>query len=174
MSTLVSPINISKWVEENRQYLKPPVGNKCIYNGEYIVMIIGGPNARKDFHYNETPEFYYQIEGDIVLKVMDDGEARDIPIKEGEIFLLPAKVPHSPQRPAGTIGLVIESKRPEGMEDALVWFCENCGNKLYKENFALENIVTDLPIIFDKYYSDQESCTCDNCGETMTRPSLPE
>jgi len=168
---LVTPLNFKKWIDDNRHLLKPPVGNKCVWeDGEYIVMVVGGPNSRKDYHYNETPEFYYQVEGDIVLKVIDEGEPKDIHIREGDIFLLPAGVHHSPQRPANTIGLVIESKRPSGMEDACVWFCESCGHKLYRENFALNNIVKDLPVIFDKFYEDDSNCTCEKCGSKMERP----
>lgn len=168
---LVTPINLKQWIEDHRHLLKPPVGNKCVWDGgDYIVMIIGGPNARKDYHLNETPEFYYQVEGDITLKVIDDGVQKDIPIREGEIFLLPPDVPHSPQRPEGTIGLVIETKRPKDMEDGLAWFCENCGHKLYQEKFHVANIETDLPIIFDKYYGDEELVKCEKCTTVMKRP----
>lgn len=172
MSHLVQPLNFKKWIDEHRHLLKPPVGNKCVWeNGEYIVMVVGGPNSRKDYHYNETPEFFYQVEGDMVLKIINNkGEQEDVEIKEGDIYLLPAKVPHSPQRKANTVGLVIEYPRPEGVMDALEWYCENCGNPLYREEFALNNIETDMPIIFDKYYSDIEKCTCNNCGTIMKVP----
>lgn len=172
MSKLFQPINFKKWIDENRDLLKPPVGNKCVYdNGEFIVMVVGGPNSRKDYHYNETPEFFYQVEGDINLKIQDGGKAVDVPIKEGEIYLLPAKVPHSPQRGANTIGLVIEQKRPEGMLDGLQWYCEKCNNKIYEEPFALQNIETDMPVIFKEFYSDTEKRTCNNCGTMMDPPS---
>ena len=134
-------------------------------------MVVGGPNNRKDYHYNETPEFFYQLEGDMILKIIDNkGDMLDVEIKEGDIYLLPAKVPHSPQRMANTVGLVIEYPRAEGMRDALEWYCEKCGHQLYREEFALENIETDLPIIFDKYYSDKEKCTCSKCGTLMKPP----
>ena len=171
MSNLVSPLNFKDWIEEHRHLLKPPVGNKCVWeNGDYIVMVVGGPNARKDYHYNETPEFFYQVEGDIVLKIIDNGIPKDVHIKEGDIYLLPPKVPHSPQRPANTVGLVIESKRPEGMLDALEWYCESCNNLLYKEDFSVKNIETDMPIIFDKYYGDKDKRTCNKCGTVMDAP----
>lgn len=171
MSKLYQPINFKKWINENRHLLKPPVGNKCVYDdGDYIVMVIGGPNSRKDYHYNETPEFFYQVEGDITLKIQDNGRAVDVPIKEGEIYLLPPKVPHSPQRGPNTIGLVIESKRPEGMMDGLQWYCENCNHQLYKEPFALQNIETDMPVIFKEYYNNLEKRTCKNCGAIMEPP----
>ncbi|NJN49865.1 MAG: 3-hydroxyanthranilate 3,4-dioxygenase [Polaribacter sp.] len=152
MSTLVQPINFKKWIDEHRHLLKPPVGNKVVWkDADVIVMVVGGPNNRTDYHYNETPEFFYQIEGDIVLKVIDNGKQKDIHIKEGEIFVLPPKVPHSPQRGTNTVGLVIEYPRPKGIKDKLQWY-ENDGNLKYEEEFTLENIETDMPAIFDRYY----------------------
>jgi 3-hydroxyanthranilate 3,4-dioxygenase len=136
---LSSPFNFKKWIDENRHLLKPPVGNQQVYKGndDFIVMVVGGPNARKDYHYEEGEEFFYQLEGDIVLKVIEDGEPKDISIKEGEIFLLPPRVPHSPQRPANTVGLVIERYRRPGEKDGFLWFCENCNHKLHEEYVEL-------------------------------------
>jgi 3-hydroxyanthranilate 3,4-dioxygenase len=166
------PINFKKWIDDNRHLLKPPVANKAVWkDGEYIVMIVGGPNNRKDYHYNETPEYFHQIEGDMVLKIIDNGVQKDIDIKEGEIFILPAKIPHSPQRFKNTIGLVIEYPREKNMLDALEWYCENCDSQLYRETFALKDIETDLPTIFDKYYSNNEKCTCKKCGVKMEKPN---
>ena len=172
MSNLVQPINFKKWIDEHRHLLKPPVGNKQVWkNGEYIVMVVGGPNNRKDYHYNETPEFFYQLEGDMVLKIIDEkGKQIDVEINEGDIYLLPGKVPHSPQRKENTVGLVIEYPRSKNMMDALEWYCENCGNQLYREEFSVENIETDMQKIFETFYSDVEKCTCDNCGEFMEAP----
>ena len=171
MSKLVSPLNFKAWIEEHRHLLKPPVSNKVVWKDtDFIVMVVGGPNSRKDYHYNETPEFFYQIEGDIVLKIIDKGTPKDVHIKEGEIYVLPPKVPHSPQRGANTIGLVIEYKRPKGMKDALLWFCEYCTTKLYEEDFTLENIETDMPKIFDNYYSNENKRTCPNCSQVMQPP----
>ena len=171
MSKLVQPLNFQKWINEHRHLLKPPVGNKCVWdNGEYIVMVVGGPNSRKDYHYNETPEFFYQVEGDMVLKVIDQGKQVDVAINQGDIYLLPAKVPHSPQRKENTVGLVIEYPRSKGMMDALEWYCEQCNSQLYREEFALGNIETDMPKIFNTYYSDDKKCTCSNCGTKMEAP----
>ncbi len=121
------PFNLKQWISDNRDLLKPPVGNKNLYAdaGDYIVMIVGGPNARKDYHYNETEELFYQLEGNINVRIQEDGKPVDIAIKEGEMFLLPSNTPHRPERPAGTVGLVIEVKRedPE-MLDGLIWYCE--------------------------------------------------
>ena len=171
MSKLVQPLNFQKWINEHRHLLKPPVGNKCVWdNGEYIVMVVGGPNSRKDYHYNETPEFFYQVEGDMILKIIDQGKQVDIAINQGDIYLLPAKVPHSPQRKENTVGLVIEYPRSKGMMDALEWYCEQCNSQLYREEFALGNIETDMPKIFNTYYSDDKKCTCSNCGTKMEAP----
>ncbi|WP_397361965.1 3-hydroxyanthranilate 3,4-dioxygenase [Olleya sp. R77988] len=171
MSKLVSPLNFKSWIDENRHLLKPPVGNKCVWkDGEYIVMVVGGPNQRKDYHYNETPEFFYQVEGDMVLKIMNNGVPEDVHINEGDIYLLPAKVPHSPQRSANTVGLVIEYPRKKKMKDALEWYCENCNNLLWRKKFKLDNIETDMPKIFDKFYNSEDKCTCDKCGTKMDAP----
>lgn len=163
------PFNLQAWIDENREELKPPVGNRNLYKdaGDYIVMIVAGPNARKDYHYNETEELYYQLEGDIVVRIQEDGKAVDIPISAGEMFLLPAKVPHSPIRSEGSIGLVIELKRAEHEQDGLMWFCDNCNNKLHDDYFKLNNIEKDFLPRFKDYYGSEEKRTCSNCGEVM-------
>lgn len=169
---MLPPINFKNWVDENRHLLKPPVGNKCVYTeaGDFIVMVVGGPNSRKDYHYNESEELFYQVEGDIVVKIIENGVPKSIPIREGEMFLLPAKTPHSPQRGPNTIGVVIEKVRDEADTDGLVWFCDSCGNKLYDEYFHLENIVTQLPPVMKRFYESEEAKTCGACGEVMTPP----
>jgi 3-hydroxyanthranilate 3,4-dioxygenase len=171
---LTSTINFKKWINAHRHLLKPPVGNQVVWeNTEFIIMVVGGPNARRDYHYNEGEEFYYQLEGTIVLKTIQDGKPVDIEIKEGEIFLLPPRTPHSPQRPAHTVGLVIERKRSEQENDGCIWFCEKCHQKMYEEYFNLTNIVTQLPPVFDRFYNNPENCTCKHCGAKMERPVLP-
>jgi 3-hydroxyanthranilate 3,4-dioxygenase len=166
-----STINFQKWIEENRDSLKPPVGNKVVWkDSDFIIMVVGGPNSRKDYHFNEGEEFFYQIEGDIVLKIIDEGKPRDIPIKQGEIFLLPPRTPHSPQRPANTVGLVIERHRDEEELDGFQWYCESCGHKLYEEYVKLTNIVTQLPPIFERFYGSTERRTCSECQTVMQPP----
>ena len=161
---LPDPINFQRWIDEHRHLLKPPVGNKVIWkDGEFICMVVGGPNQRTDFHYDEGPEFFHQVEGDMVLRVVEDGQVRDIRIREGEIFLLPPRVPHSPQRFENTVGLVIERERLPGEKDGLMWFCEQCGNKLYEEYFELEDIETQFPPVFERFYGSEELRTCDRC-----------
>jgi 3-hydroxyanthranilate 3,4-dioxygenase len=166
---IAAPFNLQAWIEDNRDLLKPPVGNKNLYQdaGDYIVMIVGGPNARKDYHYNESEELFYQLEGEILVKIQQDGQSVDVPIKAGEMFLLPAKVPHSPIRPAGSIGLVIELKRKSHMTDGLMWFCDNCNNKLHETYFELNNIEKDFLPRFKAFYGSEEMRTCSTCGTVM-------
>ncbi|MDA8979687.1 3-hydroxyanthranilate 3,4-dioxygenase [Chitinophagales bacterium] len=166
---IAAPFNLQAWIEDNRDLLKPPVGNKNLYQdaGDYIVMIVGGPNARKDYHYNESEELFYQLEGEILVKIQQDGQSVDVPIKAGEMFLLPAKVPHSPIRPAGSVGLVIELKRKSQMTDGLMWFCDNCNNKLHETYFELNNIEKDFLPRFKAFYGSEEMRTCSACGIVM-------
>lgn len=167
---IAAPFNLQKWIDDNRDLLKPPVGNKNLYKeaGDYIVMIVGGPNARKDYHYNETEELFYQLEGDILVKTQQDGKCVEVPIKAGEMFLLPAKVPHSPIRSEGSVGLVIEViRKDKKMEDGLLWFCDNCNHKLHETYFELEDIEKDFLPRFKEFYSSKKLRTCENCGTVM-------
>ena len=169
---VAAPFNLQKWIDENRHLLKPPVGNKQVYleNDDYIVMVVGGPNSRKDYHYEDGEELFYQLEGDIEVGIIENGVPRTIPIKEGEMFLLPPRIPHQPRRGPNTIGLVIERYRKDDELDACMWFCENCNNKLYEQFFPLENIVTQLPVIMNQFYSNEQLRTCTNCGQVMEPP----
>lgn len=193
MAKFALPFNLQQWVDEHREQLKPPVCNKQIFEqNDYIVMVVGGPNNRSDFHYNETPELFYQLEGEMVLRVVNETadnnqksyaqlsadnarspskaiEFNDIAIKAGEIFLLPPKVLHSPQRFENSVGLVVEQKRARGQQDALFWFCEHCKTPLYHEQFYLENIETDLPKVFSNFYENRENCQCKNCGHSAKK-----
>ena len=165
-------LNFKKWIEENRHLLKPPVGNQVVYapNQDFIVMVVGGPNSRKDYHFNETEEFFYQLEGNIQVKIMENGKPRTIDIHEGDVFLLPPRTPHSPQRGPNTIGLVMEVQRREGMKDRLQWYCEKCNSMLHEDIFDLKDIVQELPKAMDRFYSSVEKRTCKNCGTIMEPP----
>lgn len=167
------PFNLNKWIEDNRHLLKPPVGNQCVYKEaeDFIVMVVGGPNSRKDFHYNESEELFYQLEGDINVRIVEDGKIVDVPIKAGDMFLLPAKVPHSPQRGENSVGLVIEKVRDPEDTDGFMWFCENCNEKLYEEYLSLKDIVTQLPPIMERFNNDVEKRTCKKCGTIMEPPT---
>jgi 3-hydroxyanthranilate 3,4-dioxygenase len=168
------PFNLHQWIDEHRHLLKPPVGNQSVYTDgkDFIVMVVGGPNSRKDFHYNLTEELFYQLEGDVVVRIPEDGKIVDIPIKQGEIFLLPAGVPHSPQRGPNTVGLVIEKVRNPNEKDAFMWFCENCSEKLYEEYVNVSDIVAQLPPLMERFYNDEHKRTCNKCGHVMQPPTL--
>ena len=167
---IAAPFNLNQWIEENRDLLKPPVGNKNLYKdaGDYIVMIVGGPNARKDYHYNETEELFYQLEGNIEVHIQEDGKKRTMKLGPGDMYLHPAGVPHSPVRYENSIGLVVERKRNdlEG-KDGLLWFCDNCNNKLHEVYFTLEDVEKDFLGHFIDFYGDVNKRTCSNCGEIM-------
>lgn len=165
------PFDLHSWIEQNRDSLKPPVGNKLLFeDGELIVMAVGGPNSRKDFHHDPGPEFFFQIEGDMVLKTIQSGRMLDVPIRAGEVFLLPPHVPHSPQRPAGSVGIVVERRRSPHERDGFSWYCERCENRLHLEEVAVHDIVTQLPEIFARFFSSLERRTCKQCGTVMPAP----
>jgi 3-hydroxyanthranilate 3,4-dioxygenase len=162
--------NFREWIEANRAQLKPPVGNKRVFrDGDFIIMVVGGPNARKDYHVDPGQEFFYQLEGDMLLKTMQDGRAVNLPIRAGEILLLPANVPHSPQRPAGSVGLVIERARHPGEQDGFQWYCEGCGAPLYQEFFVLTDIEKQFPGVFERFFASEDKRTCKHCGTVMAR-----
>ena len=168
---MLPPINFKSWIEENRHLLKPPVGNKVIYEDtELIIMVVGGPNTRKDYHIDEGEEFFYQLEGGMVLRIMENRKPRDIQINEGEIFLLPPKVPHSPQRFENSVGLVVERKRQEGELDAFQWYCDECNEILYEEYFQLTDIVKQLPPIFEGFWNNDAVRTCKSCSTYLEKP----
>ena len=169
---MLSPaFNLQGWIDEHRHLLKPPVANKCIVDGDFIVMIVGGPNARTDYHVEDGPEFFYQLEGEMILRIQEGGAGRDIPVKAGEVFYLPPRVPHSPQRMAGGIGLVIERKRLAHELDGLRWYCEQCNHPLYEEFFFLENIETQFPAVFERFYRDIGKRTCPACEHLNPAPA---
>ena len=170
--SVLQPLNFQQWIETNRHLLKPPVGNKLVYqDSEFIIMVVGGPNARKDFHVDPAEEFFHQLEGDMVLRLVEGHSIRDMPIRAGDIFLLPPRVPHSPQRSANSVGLVIERQRRPGELDGLQWYCEGCEALLYEESFALTNIETQFPPVFERFFSSLAHRTCRRCGRIMQAPA---
>jgi 3-hydroxyanthranilate 3,4-dioxygenase len=171
--TIAAPFNLRRWVDEHREALRPPVGNKLLFqDSHFIVMAVGGPNARKDFHHDPDEEVFYQLQGDIVLKTVQDGRIVDVPIREGDIFLLPPEVPHSPRRPAGTIGIVVERRRAAQELDGFSWYCENCGHRLYFERVPVSDIESQLPGIFARFYADRQLRTCSVCGDVLAPPAF--
>jgi 3-hydroxyanthranilate 3,4-dioxygenase len=161
-----APLNLSRWIEDHRAFLKPPVGNAQIWeDGDFIVTVVGGPNRRTDYHDDPLEEFFYQLEGDMVLRLMEDGRPRDMPIRAGDVFLLPPHVRHSPQRPVpGSVGLVIEYRRPEGMRDGFEWYCLQCHALVHRVDVQLVSIVRDLPPLFEQFYGDEKLRRCPACG----------
>jgi len=171
MSTLQA-FNFRKWIDDHRDQLKPPVGNKLVFtNSEFIIMVVGGPNSRTDYHVDPGEEFFYQLEGDMTLKTIQGGQPVDVPIREGDIFLLPADMPHSPRRPANTIGLVVERVRKPNEIEGFVWYCERCNHKLYEEFLHVSNIETQLKPVFDRFYGNVQHRTCKQCGTILAKPA---
>ena len=169
MTNKYTPFNLASWIDENRHLLKPPVGAKTLFeeSGNFMIFVVGGPNKRRDFHYNETEEFFFQLEGDMVLQIREaDGSLVDVPINEGEIFLLPAKVLHSPQRKADTAGLVVEVKRPD-VRDAVFWYCDRCGDELYTTTYQFDQIGTELSPVLEMVHASDELRTCKSCGTLL-------
>ncbi len=163
--------NLQQWIDEHRDMLRPPVCNQQVFEeDDFIVMIVGGPNSRDDYHIDEGPELFYQLEGEMLLKTIQDGERVNVPIGAGEMLLLPPCVPHSPQRFADTVGLVVERKRLPHELDGFQWYCDNCDNKLYEEFLYIEDIVAQLPPIFDRFYRSDANRSCDRCGAVKPKP----
>jgi 3-hydroxyanthranilate 3,4-dioxygenase len=168
------PFNFQRWIEANRDKLKPPVGNAQIFeDADFIVTVVGGPNRRTDYHDDPLEEFFYQLKGDMVLRILEDGRPRDLPIREGDIFLLPPHVRHSPQRPADSVGMVIEYRRPEGVKDAFEWYCLDCHARLHRVEVQLKSIVRDLPPLFDQFYASEKLRTCGACGALHPGKAAP-
>lgn len=162
----LNAFNLNQWIDEHRDLLKPPVGNVVVWKDtDFIVMVIGGPNARTDYHDDPYEEFFYQLQGNMTLRIMDEGAPRDVPIKEGDVLLLPPHIRHSPQRPEpGSIGLVVERRRPEGLLDGFEWFCLQCNARVHRVETHVANIVTDLPPLFEAFYASEALRTCSECG----------
>ena len=168
------PFQIQQWISDNGDKLIPPVGGETLWkDSNLMITIVGGPNKRTDYHIDAFEEFFYQIKGDIVLRIQEDGKARDVEVKEGDVFLLPAYVPHAPMRPAGTVGLIAEIKRTKDDPlDGFSWFCEKCNHQLFRKDAYIEVLERDMPPIFEAYYADPGNQTCDSCGHA--NPGRPE
>jgi 3-hydroxyanthranilate 3,4-dioxygenase len=162
------PLNFAQWIKDHADRLKPPVGNQQVWkDGDFIVTVVAGPNQRTDFHDDPLEEFFYQFKGNASLMVWDNGHFDRIPLKEGDIFLLPPHLRHSPQRPEpGSLCLVIERTRPAGMVDGFEWYCAHCGTRVHRTEVQLQSIVEDLPRVYNHFYDSSDSArTCPNCGQ---------
>ena len=162
----LAAINIQAWIADNEEFLKPPVGGKPVYREaeDFVVVMLGG-NERTDWHVNPTEELFFQIEGEITLKVRENGVSRDVSIGPGEMLLLPPDIPHSPQRPEGTRGLVVERPRPDGAPDKLQWYCESCDALVYEAVGEIKgNLVGFINDATAVYIDDDANRSCDKCG----------
>jgi 3-hydroxyanthranilate 3,4-dioxygenase len=173
---MMPPFNLQKWIDEHQDLLKPPVGNAQIWkDADLMVTVVGGPNQRTDFHDDPIEEFFYQLKGGMVLRVMEE-EGKppvDLQIREGDVFLLPPHVRHSPQRPVpGSIGLVVEFARPQGDLDAFEWYCVNCHRLVHRAEVQLESIVDDLPPVFRAFHEGER--TCPHCGAEHPGKDWPD
>ncbi|MFI5706451.1 3-hydroxyanthranilate 3,4-dioxygenase [Kribbella sp. NPDC051620] len=166
MTEPTQAVNFEAWVAENESRLKPPVNNQAIFTGDdFIVQVVGGPNERTDFHVDPYEEWFYQLKGDMHVNVMTGDGPKTVHIREGQTWLLPGNLPHSPQRPnAGSLGLVIERIREEGTLEKFQWYCENCNHLVHEVELQVRDIVADLPPVFTEFYSDENARTCGNCG----------
>jgi 3-hydroxyanthranilate 3,4-dioxygenase len=131
-------------------------------------MIVGGPNARTDYHINSTPEFFYQHQGSMLLKTVNTSTTphtfRDIPIHENSLYLLPPHTPHNPVRFADTVGIVLEQPRPEDSLDTLRWYCKKCSNIVYEASFHCTDLGTQVKDGVVAFENDMEARTCKSCG----------
>lgn len=172
----LSAFNFKGWIEEHRHLLKPPVGNQQIWeDADMMVTVVGGPNKRTDYHDDPVEEFFYQLEGDMVLKLYDGTEFYDVPIREGEIFMLPPHVRHSPQRPQeGSVGLVIEPKRLDGQLDGVEWYCFECQALVHRAELQMQSIVKDLLPVYQAFYASEKDRTCPSCNAIHPGKEPPE
>ncbi len=161
----LAAFNFAQWIDRHGHLLKPPVGNRQVFEEaeDLIVQVVGGPNARSDYHDDPYEEFFYQLRGNMVLRILEDGRPRELPVREGEILLLPAHVRHSPQRPeAGSVGLVVEKIRPADVDDGFEWYCPKCWGLVHRVEVNVQNIVADLPPLFEAFYAGARNCP--GCG----------
>ncbi|MEU4508523.1 3-hydroxyanthranilate 3,4-dioxygenase [Nonomuraea wenchangensis] len=164
---MIPPVDFTKWIDEHAHLLKPPVANKLVFEEaeDFIVMVVGGPNARTDFHVDPYEELFYQVRGNMHVNVVTENGPETVHVREGQMWLLPGGVPHSPQRPEeGSVGLVIERIRPEGTLERFQWYCAECGGLVHDVELQVRDIVKDLPPVFEAFYADEKARTCGRCG----------
>ncbi|MER5987953.1 3-hydroxyanthranilate 3,4-dioxygenase [Streptomyces sp. NPDC001787] len=170
------PFNFAQWIDEHQDLLKPPVGNIQIWqDADLMVTVVGGPNQRTDFHDDPIEEFFHQLRGNMVLRVMEEEgkPPTDLQINEGDVFLLPPHVRHSPQRPEpGSLGLVVEFARPQGQLDGVEWYCTQCHHLVHRSELQLVSIVDDLPPVFEAFYGGDR--TCPWCGAAHPGRQWPQ
>ncbi len=164
---MIPPIDFTRWIDEHAHLLRPPVGNKVIFEDskDLVVMVVGGPNARTDFHIDPYEELFYQVRGNMHINVMTEDGPETVHVREGQMWLLPPNLPHSPQRPEeGSVGFLVERVRPEGVLEKFRWYCQECDAVVHEVELQVRDIVADLPPIFQAFYDSEEARTCDSCG----------
>jgi 3-hydroxyanthranilate 3,4-dioxygenase len=169
MSEVTAPVDFPGWLDANRELLKPPVNNTQMFptGTDFIVQVVGGPNQRTDFHVDPYEEFFYQVKGDMHINVVTESGMETVRIREGQMWVLPGNMPHSPQRPvAGSIGVVIERVREEGTLERFQWYCLNCSALVHEVELQVRDIVADLPPVFEAFYADESARECGSCGAT--------
>ena len=170
MQTVEPPINLENWIEKNREKFKPPVSNRYLYDGrDFFVMVIKGPNARNDFHLVDSEEYFYQLKGDIKVRIREGDRIVDHIVREGETFFIPPNVPHSPQRPPDTIGVVVERRRPPGEKEHVIFYCENCGSLVEDIHFDCADIVEHFSQAMLDFWNDDARRTCKKCGRKVEK-----
>ena len=167
-ATARRPFALLQWIDDHRAELTPPVANKQVFReADMVIMMVGGGNERNDFHEDPREEFFYQLKGDMSLWLWpEEGSAPfEMPIREGEIYLLPPNLKHSPQRPEpDSIGLVVEYQRPLGELDAFEWPCPTCHRVVHRVEIQVQAIDKDLPPLFAAFHGDETARTCASCG----------
>jgi 3-hydroxyanthranilate 3,4-dioxygenase len=167
VTDLSDALAFDAWLAEHGPGLRPPVGNKEVFPGgeDFIVMVVGGPNQRTDYHVDPYEEVFYQLTGTMHVDLMLPSGPRTVAIGPGQMWVLPRNVPHSPQRPeAGSLGLVFERVREPGVLERFQWYCPSCHALIHEVALQVTDIVVDLPPVFDAFYSDERVRTCGACG----------
>jgi 3-hydroxyanthranilate 3,4-dioxygenase len=173
----LSTFHLKRWVEENQNLFSPPykTNRLLVHHKDFLVMILRGPNVRLDFHVEPGDEFFYQIEGDIELHLKPEGESREVvTIRQGEIFLCPGSLAHSPRRPENTWGLVIERKRNAAENEEFVWFCEKCDAKVLSRTVTQGEIGKQVAQIYEAFNADAALRTCKACGDVFPTTPMAE
>ena len=172
-----SSTDLIRWIAENRHLFQPPhkTNRVLAHYKEFIVMILHGPNTRLDFHIEPGEEFFYQIHGDIELHLKPDNERRQaVKIREGEIFLCPGGLAHSPRRGEGTWGLVIERKRASSENEEFVWFCEQCDEKVLAQTVLQGDVASQVTKVYEAFNADPKIRTCKKCGYIFPTTPMAE
>lgn len=169
-SSVQAPLNLNAWIEENRHLFKPPVSNRYVYDGrDFFVMVIMGPNARNDFHQVDSEEFFYQLKGDIKVRIREGDRIVDHLVREGETFFIPANVIHAPVRPPETLGLVVERRRPPGETEHVIFYCPNCEALVEDIHFDCADIVQAFSQAMLDFWKDDARRTCKDCGAKVEK-----